>query len=75
MRYCPSTLIAQDSSKEDKVVGVVIAGISRKHTKDGTIEEWYDMKIPNDELIKRWSAKNIEFLGTYEIETTACYIH
>ena len=64
MRYCPSTIIAQDSANDDKVVGVVIAGISRKHTIDGTVEEWYDMKIPNDELIKRWSEKNIEFLGT-----------
>jgi hypothetical protein len=70
MRHCPSTIIAQDLATEDKVVGVVIAGISRKHTNNGTVEEWYDMEIPNDELIKRWSEKNIEFLGTYKIGTT-----
>ena len=30
MRFCPSTIIAQDSDNQDKVVGVVIAGIARK---------------------------------------------
>ena len=63
MRFCPSTIIAQDSNNDDKVVGAVIAGIGRRITKDGVKEEWYDMEISTDELIQRWSARNIELLG------------
>ena len=63
LRFCPSTIIAQDSENDDKVVGAVIAGIGRRNTIAGTVEEWYDMEISNDELIQKWSARNLELLG------------
>ena len=63
LRLCPSTIIALDADKDDKVVGAVIAGIGRRKTKMGTVEEWYDMEISNDELIETWSARNMELLG------------
>ena len=63
MRFCPSTIIAQDSNNDDKVVGAVIAGVGRRNTKDGVREEWYDMGISNDELIQIWSKRNLELLG------------
>ena len=63
MRYSPTTVIAQDSDNNDKVVGIVVAGISKRYTTEGSIEEWYDMKISNTELLKQWSAKCIELTG------------
>ena len=63
MRYCPTTIIAQDSENDDKVVGVLIAGIAKKYTKDGIKEEYYDSEISNEKLVKRWSEKNIEITG------------
>ena len=63
MRYCPTTIIAQDSKNNDKVVGVVIADIAKKYSNHGVIEEWYDTQISNEELIQRWSDKNIEIMG------------
>ena len=63
LRFCPTTIIAQDSENDDKVVGAVIAGVGRKNTKIGPVEEWYDMEISNEELIQTWSARNLELLG------------
>ena len=65
MKLCTTTIIAQDSVENDKVVGVVIAGIGRQNDKDGTKEEWYDMEIPNEELLKKWSERNVELTGKY----------
>ena len=75
MRYCPTTIIAQDSDNNDKVVGIVVAGVAKRYTMEGSIEEWYDMKISNNELLKRWSAKSIELTGkghVYPINITIC---
>ena len=63
LRFCPTTIIAQDSKNDDKVVGAVIAGVGRRNTKLGPVEEWYDMEISNEELIQTWSARNLELLG------------
>ena len=64
MKSCPTTIIAQDSEKDDKVVGVVIAGIAKKMNKDGTKVDWYNTDdISNEELLKKWSEMNIELKG------------
>ena len=64
MRYWSTTIIAQDSENDDKVVGAVIAGIAKKLKKDGTKEDWYNTDdVSNEELLTKWSELNIELTG------------
>merc|ERR1712126_14641 len=40
IRACPMTMIAQDKSNKDKVVGVLIAGLVEKYDKEGRKNEY-----------------------------------
>ena len=64
MKSCSTTIIAQDSLKDDKVIGAVCAGIAKKMNKDGTTVDWYNTEdISNEELLKKWSEMNLELKG------------
>ena len=64
MKSCPSTIIAQDSEKDDKVVAAAIGGVANKLNKDGTKVDWYNTEgISNEELLTKWSELNIELTG------------
>ena len=63
----PLTIVAQDTEKNDKIVGVSIAGISRKYDKNGMVNDYYDMELSNEDYVRKLSAKHIEQTGNGSI--------
>jgi len=68
IRACPMTMIAQDKSNKDKVVGVLIAGLVEKYDKEGRKNEYYDLELSNKEYIKRL-IENHKVVNGYEEAT------
>ena len=59
----PLTVVAHDNEKNDKIIGVSIAGISRKRDKNGSINDYYDMELSNEDFVRKLSAKHKEQTG------------
>ena len=58
IKASPLTLIAQDKSMKNKVVGVSIAGLVQKYDKEGRQNEYYDLELSNKEYIERLQEKH-----------------
>ena len=62
LKSCPTTLIAQDSQANDKIVGVALTGISKQLSTDGTKVDWYNTDISNEHLLQKWS-EHMQYKG------------
>ena len=61
----PLTLIAQDSKQNDKIVGISIASIESKYTKEWIIDEFYNMKLSDEEYIEKVSKEHEHQTGNW----------